>query len=106
MEETSDENGAFILLLKYDKNGKLRSKISIAGGWGDAGDSQYSYGKWLKNNTFTSTLVYNSVFEDDIETSRIAIDSLIIKFSFQSNSKLKIDTLLNKSDTISQSRDN
>ncbi len=100
LEETNDENSSFIWLLKYDNKGKLISPISIAGGWGDAGDSQYSYGKLLKNNTFISTLLFSSTIEEQEETYTTVSDSIIIKFKFQANNTIKIDTLLNQSDTI------
>jgi hypothetical protein len=100
LEETSDENGAFIWLLKYDNKGKLQSHISIAGRWGDAGDAQYSYGKLLKDNTFISTLLFSSTVEEKMDTYTTVNDSIIIKFKFQANNKIKIDTLLNQSDTI------
>jgi hypothetical protein len=106
LHETSDENGEFIWLLKYDKNGKLKSKFSIAGGWGDAGDSQYSYGKVIKENAFTSTHVYSSMLGDDIENTDNQIDSLVFRIRFEANSTMKLDTIFKNQEIIKNKKNN
>jgi hypothetical protein len=96
----SEELGPFIYLLKYDKNGKLQTKKDIAGKGCDGGYCIESFGKFIGDNSFVFTDIQSSMIGDEIENADEKVDSLILKIKFDLNNELKIDTILNKTNTI------
>jgi hypothetical protein len=103
--DSSDENGHIIWLLKYNKKGKLQSKIAIAGRWGDAGDAWHGHSKMIKTNTFICTDVSSSMIGNDIENGDEQLDSTIVSIKFDKNNKPKIDTLFKNQEIIKNKKE-
>ena len=97
-----DYLGANVKLLKYDKDGKLRSNIFLSGGgYGCFGDYSYSKGKLIGDTSFIITHVYiNPIHNKENKYAGTRRDSLISRIKFGIDDKIKIDTLFNKRDTI------
>jgi hypothetical protein len=106
--EESDDSGFIIWLLKYDRNGKLKSKIPISGGSCGCLNCYRLTGKSVGNNTFMSTEV-NSIYLNESKNGNITIaptDSLILKINFNSDETIRIDTLLNQKIKILETNGN
>jgi hypothetical protein len=99
--ENSEENYGFVIwLLKYNERGQLKNKIYAATDGADGGDGWKSYGKSIKDNTFIRTDIHSSMIDDDIENGDEQIDSTIVSIKFDKNNKFKLDTIFKNQEII------
>jgi hypothetical protein len=92
--ENSEENyGLVIWLLKYNEKGQLQDKIYVSTNGADGGDGWKSYVKSIDDNTFIRTEIISSYVDDDIKKGDEKIDSTIVKIKFAKSNKFKLDTI-------------